>query len=131
MQRVAGLANTTIDYLESMEIRNHKSEQTTGLRHNYQLSGVWKPAGPRVLTFQIFLSDNNKGQLGFPHLDWLFVQPKKGTVVVWPNVVNENAWEMDPLTSYEYFGLDGEEMYAAHVNVMLHNWTDASYRDCV
>lgn len=131
MQRVAGLANTTIDYLESMEIHNHKSEQTTGLTHNYQLSGVWKPAGPMVLTFQIFLSDNNKGQLGFPHLDWLFVQPKKGTLVVWPNVVNENAWEMDPLNSYEYFGLDGEEMYAAHVNVMLHNWTDASYRDCV
>jgi hypothetical protein len=130
MQRVASLANTTTDYLEAMKIYSHKSEQTTGLQHNYQLSGVWKPAGPRVLSFQIFLSDHDKGQLGFPHLDWLFVQPKKGTVAVWPNVVNENVLEMDPLTSYEYFGVDGEEMYVANVNVMLHNWTDASYRNC-
>ena len=130
MERIAKLANTTVDYLESMEIHRHESNKPAGSLHNYQASGVWKPAGPRVLTFQIFLSNpESKGQLSFPHLDWLFIESKKGTVVVWPNVINENIWEMDPLTSYEYFGVD-EELYVATVNIRLHNFTDASYRDC-
>lgn len=135
MEKIAALANTTVDYLQPMEIQRHsKTDQSTGLRHNYDLSGVWKPAGPPVLSFLVFLSDHDSkgGQLGFPHLDWLFIQPKKGMIVLWPNVINENVWEIDPLTSYEYFGFDGEgeEMFVASVNVRLHNWTDASYRGC-
>lgn len=134
MSRIADLANTTLDYLEPMTFFRHKSNDATDLKHNYDLSGTWKPAGPRVLSFIIFLSDHgsNGGQIGFPYLNWLFIQPKKGSVVLLPNVMNENAWEMDPLTSYEYFGLDeeGDEMYVANVNVRLHNWTDANYRGC-
>ena len=137
MERIATLANTTLDYLEPMEFFRHKAnaDRSSVLKHNYDLSGVWKPAGPRVLSFLIFLSDQTSskgGQLGFPYLDWLYIQPKRGTIVLFPNVVNENVWEMDPLTSYEYFGLDaeGEDVFVATVNVRLHNWTDANYRGC-
>ena len=136
MERIAEFANTTVDYLEPMDIIRQSSESANGgLTHNYELSGVWKPAGPRVLSFHIFLSNNknSKGQLGFPHLDWLYIHPKKGSAVLWPNVVNEDAWELDPLTTYEYLGLDSdgfEEMFVASVNVRLHNWTDAHYRGC-
>ena len=134
MSRIATLANTTLDYLEPMNFFRQNSNEATDLKHNYDLSGTWKPAGPRVLSFIIFLTDHgsNGGQIGFPYLDWLFIQPKKGSLVIFPNVRNEDAWEMDPLTSYEYFGLDeaGDEMYVANVNVRLHNWTDANYRGC-
>jgi hypothetical protein len=98
------------------------------------MSGVWKPAGPRILSFRLFLSNHgSKPQLGFPHLDWLFLQPTKRMVVLWPNVINDDVWELDPLTSYEWFGYQesqNEELFYADVHVRLFNWEDAQERDC-
>ncbi|KAL3805657.1 hypothetical protein HJC23_005901 [Cyclotella cryptica] len=142
MERIATITNTSVDHLEPMEIIRYNAtslvsdQSDSGLRHNYEFSGVWKPAGPRVLSLLLFLSDHDeKDQLGFPYLDWLFVHPKKGTAVLWPNVINENAWEMDPLTTYEHFGIRGEgtenvDGFVANVHVRLYNWTDADFRGC-
>ena len=135
MERIATVANTTLEFLEPIEIHRLKGDQpNSGLSHNYQLSGVWKPAGPRILSFRLFLSNHgSKPQLGFPHLDWLFLQPTKRMVVLWPNVINDDVWELDPLTSYEWFGYQesqNEELFYADVHVRLFNWEDAQERDC-
>lgn len=142
MERIASIANTTVDHLEPMEIirqnanSQYSGQLNNGLVHNYELSGIWKPAGPRVLSFLFFLSDHDANdQLGFPYLDWLFVQPRKGTVVLWPNVIDESVWEMDPLTTYENFGMRARgsktvDGFLANVHVRLYNWTDANFRGC-
>mmetsp|Transcript_13192 Transcript_13192/g.20709 ORF Transcript_13192/g.20709 Transcript_13192/m.20709 type:complete len:472 (+) Transcript_13192:112-1527(+) len=139
MHRISLLTNSTIYHLESMEFvqfGSNTQHQTTSYQHNFQVNSLWKPAGPRVLTLFVFLSDTTSegggGELGFPHLDWLRIRPKKGMVVLWPNVRNDNVLESDSSTAFEHLPLKkgGGSVMGAYVHVRLHNWTDASLRGC-
>jgi len=139
MHRISLLTNSTISHLESMEFIQFSSNthrQTTTYQHNFEMNSLWKPAGPRVLTLFVFLSDTTSegggGELGFPRLDWLRIRPKKGMVVLWPNVRNDNILESDPSTAFEHLPLKkgGGSVMGAYVHVRLHNWTDASLRGC-
>ncbi|KAL7533452.1 hypothetical protein ACHAXR_005241 [Thalassiosira sp. AJA248-18] len=137
MRRISSLTNSTMSHLEPMEmVHLHASTQDSNiLQHNFEISSLWKPAGPRVLSLFMFLSNAGEGgggELEFPHLDWLHIRPRKGMAVLWPNVMNDNVLESDPLTSYGHFPLrNGDEsFFGSHVHVMLHNWTDANMRGC-
>jgi hypothetical protein len=52
--------------------------------------------------------------------------------ILYPNVMNDDVYEMDPLLSYEHFPVrEGEDTsYGATVHVRLYNWTDANVRGC-
>jgi hypothetical protein len=153
MRRIAILTNSSISHLEPMEVarvrrssplwRNADSDPP---RHNFEVSSLWMPAGPRVLSLSLFLSnvgdddDNHKiggGGVGFPRLDWLHVRSRRGIAVMWPNVKSDSLWEPEPLTSYDFFplavpnnvGADASA-FVVTVHVRLHNWTDADIRGC-
>ncbi|KAL3770736.1 hypothetical protein ACHAW5_001453 [Stephanodiscus triporus] len=149
MRRIAVMANTSISHLEPMEVVRvdysnvqRQNEGSTPLRHNFEVSSLWKPAGPRVLSFSFFLSNVEEdyyegGGLGFPLLDWLHIQPERGIAVMFPNVKSNNLWEPEPMTNHDFFPLvlpgdiDGDESaFVATVHIRLHNWTDADIRGC-
>jgi hypothetical protein len=165
MTRIATLVNTSISHLEPMEVVNisYSTEQqqqqqqqyqqvndddTTLLRHNFEVNSLWKPAGPRVLSLSIFLSNVSSnssgvsgGGIGFPDLDWLHIRPQKGSAVMWPNVKSYNLWKPEPLTTHELFPLtlsssatniddDIDSVFVATFHVRLFNWTDADIRGC-
>lgn len=137
MHRISSLTHSPQSHFEPMEIDLfHSSEEHEGpIQHNFEVTDTFKPAGPRVLSLFLFLSNTEEGgggELGFPHLD-LFIRPKKGMAVLWPNVKDNNLLEADPLTSYEHFPVrngGAEAFVGSHVHVMLHNWTDANIRGC-
>ena len=109
---------------------------------------MWKPAGPRVLSLSIFLSNVSSdisgvrgGGIGFPDLDWLHIRPQKGSAVMWPNVKSDNLWKPEPLTAHEFLPLtslspttnigdDIESVFVATFHMRLFNWTDADIRRC-
>ena len=139
--KIANLTNSPTSHLEPMKmfsISGEKEHNSTSLHHNFEMSNFWTPAGPRVLSLSLFLSNFNKDAnvgvgLGFPHLDWLSIKPSKGTAVLWPNVRGENLMEYNPLTSYEYHPLhqNGEEdSYVSNIHFRMYNWTDANMRGC-
>ena len=139
MERIASLVNTTTHHLEPMEMFQFiPGDQPSKPQHNFEVNSLWKPSGPRVLSLFIFLTDEadtegkGRGGLGFPYLDWLFIRPKKGMAILYPNVMNDDVYEMDPLLSYEHFPVrEGEDTsYGATVHVRLYNWTDANVRGC-
>mmetsp|Transcript_38945 Transcript_38945/g.71378 ORF Transcript_38945/g.71378 Transcript_38945/m.71378 type:complete len:563 (-) Transcript_38945:112-1800(-) len=139
MHRISSLTNSTMSHLEPMEIVHFQSssdtQQINTLQHNFEVNSLWKPAGPRVLSLFVFLSNASEGgggELGFPYLDWLHIRPEKGVAVLWPNVRNDNVLESDPLTTFEHFPLRSgdESFFGLNVHVRLHNWTDASVRGC-
>lgn len=139
MKRISSLTNATISHLEPMEIvhfHSNSAQHKSTLQHNFEVSSLWMPAGPRVLSLFLFLSDireeDGGRQLGFPYLDWLQIRPKKGMAVMWQNVRTDNLMESNLLTTFEHFHFEkeGESFLGANVHVRLYNWTDANIRGC-
>lgn len=153
MTRIASLVNSSISHLEPMEVidisymtaqqQQHKEDDTTPLRHNFEVNSLWKPAGPRIMSLSVFLSnvgsDNSgvRGEgIGFPDLDWLHIRPQKLSAIMWPNVKSDNLWKPEPLTTHEFFPLtslsstDIESVFMATFHMRLYNWTDADIRGC-
>jgi len=149
MDRISSLVDVKVSHLEPIEMIQFENsiepKTIKRLEHNFKVSSLWKPAGPRVLSLFIFLSDvnnNDEGQggsggLGFPYLDWLYIKPKKGMAVLWSNVKSEDLWQLDPMTKFEHFPLqqdeggDGKVHFGAFSHVRLYNYTDAYLRGCV
>ena len=160
MRRIAILTNSSISHLEPMEVARvrrssppRRNADGDPPRHNFEVSSLWMPAGPRVLSLSLFLSNvgdddddheigrgggrGGDGGVGFPRLDWLHVRPRRGIAVMWPNVKSDSLWEPEPLTSYDFFPLampnnivaDASD-FVVTVHVRLHNWTDADMRGC-
>jgi hypothetical protein len=150
MDRISSLVDVNVSYVEPIElIQFHPPKlpnTTPRLEHNFEVSSLWKPAGPRVLSLFIFLSDFNNydeedqeggsGGLGFPYLDWLSIKPKKGMAVLWPNVRSDDLWQLDPLTKFEYFPFQDNGVgsnyvhFGAMSHIRLYNYTDAYLRGC-
>lgn len=58
-------------------------------------------AGPRVLTFFLYLSDVEEGgETAFPLLG-IAVKPKKGKALLWPSVLDHDLQEFEPRTLHE------------------------------
>ncbi len=150
MDRISSLLDVHVSYVEPMEViqfDQSKQQHNTiaRLEHNFEVNSLWKPAGPRVLSLFIFLSNVNNddedeggsGGLGFPYLDWLSIKPKKGMAVLWPNVRSDDLWQLDPLTKFEFFpvqdnrGDDINVHFGAMSHIRLYNYTDAYVRGCV
>jgi hypothetical protein len=63
-------------------------------------------AGPRVLTFFLYLSDVEEGgETAFPLLG-IAVKPKKGKALLWPSVLDHDLQEFEPRTLHEVPILD-------------------------
>ena len=148
MDRISSLVDVDVSHVEPIEMIQFEPPKQpntiTRLEHNFEVTNLYKPAGPRVLSLFIFLSDVNNddedrrgsGGLGFPYLDWLSIKPKKGMAVLWPNVRSDNLWQLDPLTKFEYFpfqhhGGGNNVHFAAMSHIRLYNYTDAYLRGCV
>lgn len=103
-----------------------------GIQHDYSIHDVWKPAGPKVLSFYLTLSIVEEGgELGFPELDWLLIQPKIGQLIMWPNVVSTNPEKDDKRMIREELPVIMGEKHSAHVSAHLYDWQDAKERQCV
>jgi prolyl 4-hydroxylase len=58
--------------------------------HDFISRDLRLPAGPRILTFYLYLSDVEEGgETSFPSLG-IDVKPKKGKAVLWPNSLNSH-----------------------------------------
>jgi len=58
--------------------------------HDYIENDRKLPAGPRILTFFLYLSDVEEGgETSFPALG-LHITPKRGKAILWQNVMSDN-----------------------------------------
>lgn len=130
----AVIGGVPTDYFESMEMvrYNFVTRDSYGVHHDYRIHDNWKPAGPRVLTVLLILSDMEEGgATGFPDLDWLFVKAKKGTALLWSNVKSDDPTEADRRLVHEGLPVVKGNKFAANVWVHQYNWRKALERDCV
>jgi len=82
--------------------------------HHDQNSPYDSPAGPRIFTFFLYLSDVTEGgETYFPKLG-LTVTPKSGSALVWASVSDDNIYTDDPRTQHEAMPVIEGVKYAAN-----------------
>ena len=81
-------------------------------------SSSTRPAGARVLTFFLYLSDVEEGgETNFPSLG-ISITPKKGKAVLWPNTLDSDPQQGDDRTFHQALPVLKGTKYAA--NSWLH-----------
>jgi prolyl 4-hydroxylase len=113
---------------ENFQILEYEHDQFYRMHHDSNLKNREKPAGPRILTFFLYLSDVEEGgETYFNKLD-LAVKPKKGRALVWPSVQNEQPDYWDDRMHHEAKPVIRGKKYAAnhwiHLNDFIgpNNW---------
>ena len=139
LNRIASILMVPKDNFEHVEMVKFSNVGDSYGRHDdYNAHDNWKPAGPRILSVMINLSNVKMGGAsGFPDLDWTFVTPKKGQVLIWSNVdINsENDEDYDGSKSakmtHEVLPVVEGELFNAHIWVHPKNWRKQYKKNCV
>ena len=130
---LVSLLDTDLSYIEPFEFVHYGTMQSFGMHHDVPLHDLWMPAGPRVLSIFLCLTDvpDTGGAMGFPNLDWLMVPPKQGQLLVWSNVLNSDPRKRNPTMMSESLPVLEGEKYGIHTWVRLYNYSHAEERGCV
>ena len=96
------IANVTLSdplNFESFQVLRYQSGQKYDVHHDGS-NDNHMPAGPRVLTFFLYLSDVDEGgETHFPQLN-IKVKPVRGSALIWPSVLDRDPRAVDPRTSH-------------------------------
>ena len=121
IQNVTGVSQENYEHLQ---ILRYEKGQFYRTHHDMQPGENDMAAGPRVLTFFLYLSDVEEGgETNFPRLDDLDVRPRKGRALLWPSVLSNDPTLRDERTFHQAKDVLKGVKYAA--NAWIHAY---SYR---
>jgi len=96
-QRISEITLTPTGNFEAFQLLRYQKNQEYRRHHDASPDDNKLLAGPRILTFFLYLSDVEEGGgTHFPELKPpLTVQPKRGSAILWPSVLNEDPTKLD------------------------------------
>ena len=128
-RRIERLTRIPRSHYESIQILEYQPGQFYRMHHDS--SSVQKVAGPRILTFFLYLSDVEEGgATAFNRLDGLAVPPKKGRALIWPSVLNEDPSQPDRRMFHEARPVLRGVKYAANHWIHLYPYEAANRWGC-
>ena len=131
LEEVTGVPQMNI---EQYLLLRYEPGQLFRLHHDYNDLGANRPAGPRILTFFLYLSDVNEGGgTNFPGIcngKNITVSPKKGRALLWPNVMNANPEEKDPRLQHAGLPVEKGIKFALSTFLYLRNFQAAYEARC-
>jgi len=95
-EKLSSLTNLDLeDHLEATEYVRYVPGGYYTLHNEFRFHDEWRIGGPRVISIFIVLSETEDvrvsgGSFGFPALDWLLVRPKKGSLLMWSNLNDDD-----------------------------------------
>ena len=129
---LSSLLDADPSYIEPFEFVHYDKLQSFAMHHDVPLIDPSLPAGPRVLSLFLCLTNvPDGGDIGFPDLDWRMVPPKKGQLLIWPNVLSSDPRKRNKVMMSESLPVLEGEKYGIHTWVRLYNYSQAKESDCV
>eukprot|EP00980_Cylindrotheca_fusiformis_P019753 scaffold6925_cov116-Cylindrotheca_fusiformis.AAC.3 len=121
-------SSSSYSYLEPLELVHYKEFQRQLPQSDFDVHNGWKPAGSTLLTIFIVLQPATKGgYLGFPELDWLFIEPPE--ILIWPNVADDKDkhWNQELQSmQYEQLPVVEGELYGVFTRVRQYPYENDS-----
>mmetsp|Transcript_43907 Transcript_43907/g.73129 ORF Transcript_43907/g.73129 Transcript_43907/m.73129 type:complete len:338 (-) Transcript_43907:673-1686(-) len=102
-ERISAITGIPVENGEYPQILRYVERQEYVTHHDYIPEHLKLPIGPRLYTFFVYLSDVEQGgETYFPHItkNGVKVKPKKGKAVLWPSVLDSNAFQIDRRTRH-------------------------------
>jgi prolyl 4-hydroxylase len=101
IMRIAEVTKTHPDNSEDLQLLRYEPGQYYNQHHDYIEYQQHLPSGVRMLTLFLYLNDVEEGgETNFPKVD-VTVQPKKGSALLWPSVLDEDPEKKDFRTDHE------------------------------
>ena len=127
IERVTGVPR--VNY-ESFQILEYQKNQFYRMHHDSSEGNDDTPAGHRILTFFLYLSDVEEGgATRFSKLG-IDVKPKKGKALIWPSVLNENPSMWDRRMYHEARDVIRGEKRAANHWIHLNDYETPNLWGC-
>jgi hypothetical protein len=129
-KKIEEVVNIPRDNFESFQVLRYELGQRYEPHHDYGTGDKYSAAGPRILTFFLYLSDVDEGgETQFPAIG-LSVKPKKGRAVLWPSVFDHDLHLRDARTMHEAQPIVSGKKFAANTWIHLYNYVEASKWGC-
>jgi len=115
IERLTGVPEVNSEYLQLLKYEKGQFYR----RHHDYIDQTWdRPPGPRILTAFLYLNDVEAGGgTNFPGLN-LTIMPKKGRILLWPSVRDEDPNLKDYRTDHQALDVEKGRKFAA--NAWLH-----------
>ena len=128
IQNVTGVSQENYEHLQ---ILRYEKGQFYRTHHDMQPGENDMAAGPRVLTFFLYLSDVEEGgETNFPRLDDLDVRPRKGRALLWPSVLSNDPTLRDERTFHQAKDVLKGVKYAANAWIHSYNYRIPNHWGC-
>ena len=129
-KKIEEIVNIPRAYYESFQVLRYDLGQKYEVHHDYGTGDRYSAAGPRILTFFLYLSDVDEGgETQFPAIG-VSVKPKKGRAVLWPSVFDHDLHLRDARTTHEAQPIVSGRKFAANTWIHLYNYEEASRWGC-
>jgi prolyl 4-hydroxylase len=131
IEKLTGVPETNSEHLQLLRYHEGQFYRT---HHDYIGETSEKPPGPRILTAFLYLNDVTEGGgTNFPTLGpkpGITVFPKKGRILLWPSVKDENPMRKDFRTSHQALSVDKGIKYAANAWIHMRDFKEPHERGC-
>ena len=129
IQRITGIPE---EYYENFQILRYERGQRYNRHHDMSDRDNAMLAGPRVLTFFIYLSEVDEGGgTNFPDLHPpVTMQPKKGSAILWPSVLDHDPTVRDERTHHEALPVISGVKFAANHWIHQYDYVTPSHWGC-
>ena len=121
-ERIENITRVPQGNYENFQVLRYKPGQFYRTHHDMSEGDNQLACGPRILTFFLYLSDVEEGGgTNFPRLD-LTVQPKRGSAVLWPSVLDADPKRQDPRTHHQALPVEKGTKFAANAWIHLYDY---------
>ena len=130
MKRIELLTGIPEKNSENLQLLKYEVGQFYKTHHDYIDNQEEFPAGPRLLTAFLYLSDVEAGGgTDFPGLG-ITVLPKKGRLLLWPSVKDRDPVAVDRRTSHQALPVEKGVKYAANGWIHLRDFKTPNNNGC-
>jgi len=137
LSNIANLTGISDRNSEPLQLLRYEEGQFYKQHHDYIEIDRDRPIGARILTAYLYLNDVDAGGgTRFPHLitannTGLTVMPKRGRLLLWPSVENDDPSRMDHRTVHEALKVEKGEKYGANGWIHLRDFKTPHDNKCV